>query len=385
MIKSHKVLFPITLSIILIILTVLLMVRININWKETPITIKNTLAMEATTEKNKDLQTIIHESQKNVVQIEATGQFSQKIGSGFLYNDKGDIITNAHVIEEADSITVKLANAKTYPAALVGSSKKNDVAVIRVPELSSQPPVDIDAQYNVELGNDIIALGSPLGFQNSVSLGIISGTDRTFNIDDYDYSDVYQISASIIQGNSGGPLIDRATGKVIAINAAGSEEGSIGFSIPISSVIEQVNKWSKEADSKDLIYDTSSPNKINPKEMKSDASYIANYFFDSLAIRDYLNAYALLGSDWQTKTNYQAFRQDYLYFVDLKVEEQSNTFNDKTKQVDLVYNVQTKVKKPNQEIKVEIYTFEFLIGKENDQLKILNGERKLAGTKEEDQ
>src|SRR5690625_6539757 len=136
-------------------------------------------------------------------------------GSGFLYNDKGDIITNAHVIEDANVIYVRTSNAHIYSAAVIGIGENTDIAVIRVPELAEQSFLSIEDEMSGEIGDEIIALGSPHGFQNTVTLGIISGSERNFSVDGYDYSNVYQISAQITHGNSGGPLIDRNTGNVI--------------------------------------------------------------------------------------------------------------------------------------------------------------------------
>src|SRR5690625_5204865 len=167
-------------------------------------------------------------------------------GSGFLYNDKGDIITNAHVIEDANVIYVRTSNAHIYSAAVIGIGEDTDIAVIRVPELADQSFLSTEKDSSGEIGDEIIALGSPHGFQNTVTLGIISGSERNFSVDGYDYNNVYQISAQITHGNSGGPLIHRNTGNVIGINSVGTNDGTIGFSIPILEVIDQIEQWSNE-------------------------------------------------------------------------------------------------------------------------------------------
>src|SRR5699024_8246507 len=100
----------------------------------------------------------------------------------------------------------------------------------------------------------IIAVGSPLGFHNTVTTGIISGVDRSFEINGYSYDNVYQISANITHGNSGGPLINAETGKVIGINSAGIEDSEIGFSIPIPAIIDNNTEWSTIISNAQLIF-----------------------------------------------------------------------------------------------------------------------------------
>ncbi|MBM7572199.1 S1C family serine protease [Aquibacillus albus] len=374
--KFKQIYLPVLLSALIITTGVGAMFLIHNNWVGNSIEVKNTLAAKITNQPNtKDLKTIIHESQKNVVQIEAEGNWSEKTGSGFLYNNKGDIITNAHVVKDADFITVKMANAQTYPAAIVGVGDSIDIAVIRVPQLASQTPFAIDKQYEAEIGNEIVALGSPLGFQNSVSLGIISGTNRTFTIDEFEYENVYQISAPITHGNSGGPLIDQTTGKVVAINSAGTDDGGIGFSIPITHVLEYVEEWSNEADNEELVYKSTNSQEIDTDQLEKDAEYIIHYFFDNLAIRDYLNAYAMLGSDWQTRTTYQAFREDYFYIVESEIIQITQTFLEQRNQVQLNVEVDTTIRQPNQETETKTYQYTFFVGYENDQLKIIDGVR----------
>src|SRR5690625_4626202 len=161
-------------------------------------------------------------------------------GSGFLYNDKGDIITNAHVIEDANVFYVRTSNAHIYSAAVIGIRENTDIAIIRDPELADQSFLSIVKEIIGEIGDEIIALASQNGVHNIVKIGIISGSERNFSVDGYDYSNVYQISAQITHGNSGGPLIHRNTGNVIGINSVGTKDGTIGFSITITEVIDQI-------------------------------------------------------------------------------------------------------------------------------------------------
>ncbi|WP_186577640.1 S1C family serine protease [Aquibacillus kalidii] len=370
MTKKHKYL-SILITFIIVVIGIVSLLFIHNHWAQKSISKKNTLVQKVTEPEGKDLKSIIFEAQKNVVQIEAGDNTSQKIGSGFLYNNKGDIITNAHVVKGAEFISVKLSNAQTFPAAIVGIGDKQDIAVIRVPQLSNQQPVQVSKKFQAEIGNEVVAVGSPLGFQNSVTLGIISGINRTFSIGDFNYENVYQISANITHGNSGGPLIDRTSGKVIAINSAGTEDGAIGFSIPISNAIDLVTSWSDEIDETKLEYKTPSSDTINPSQFKKDANYIVNYFFESLTIRDYINAYALLGSELQAKLTYQNFRKDYIHVVEHKISEQTVKYKEDSEQVEVSLAIDTSIRKNSTETTKERWNYTFIIGYENDQLKVL--------------
>src|SRR5690625_5642146 len=101
-------------------------------------------------------------------------------GSVFLYNNKGDIITNAHVIKDADFINIRTADAQSYPAAVVGIGDEVDIAVIRVPQLAGKEFLPIETESLAEIGDEVIDLGSPHGFQNTVTLGMIAGAERDF-------------------------------------------------------------------------------------------------------------------------------------------------------------------------------------------------------------
>lgn len=188
----------------------------------------------------KELKEIIQESQKKVVKIELT---NGSIGSGFLYNDKGDIVTNAHVVEGVKKVNVTTYNERMYNGVVIGISKNIDVAVVRVEGLQSTQPLKIQME-KAEIGDEVLALGSPLGLDNTVTNGIISGIDRDLDLPPYHYENLYQISAPIAPGNSGGPLLDSKTGKVLGINSAASDEGNIGFSIPITDVLSLIEGWS---------------------------------------------------------------------------------------------------------------------------------------------
>ena len=157
-------------------------------------------------------------------------------GSGFLISEDGHMITNAHVVDGADKITVSFGdNKKKYPAIIVGVDKKTDIAVIKIdPKGKDLSFLKMGNSKNVEVGEAVIAIGNPFYFKQSATKGIISGIGRKIG---GPYDDYFQIDALINPGNSGGPLLN-IDGNVIGVNAAiftkeGANSG-IGFSIPIN-------------------------------------------------------------------------------------------------------------------------------------------------------
>lgn len=171
----------------------------------------------------------------------------RRSGLRLLYNNKGDVITNAHVVEGSKEVTVRTLDHQEYQGIVIGIGEETDIAVVRVPDLVKIEPLPISST-KAEVGDEILALGSPLGFENTVTTGIISGLDRSFEIEPYIYTNLYQISAPITNGNSGGPLINAETGEVLGINSTVvKQEGGIGFSIPITSVLKQVQQWSESS------------------------------------------------------------------------------------------------------------------------------------------
>ncbi len=359
--------FSLLLTIAILLAGAVFLYRTYQQTFNTPLTAEPVVMYEPTNNRSQTLQQIIHEAQKNVVKISVETPVSTRVGSGFLYNNRGDIITNAHVIEEASVVEVTLSTTETYPAAIVGLSKEKDIAVLRVPQLINQRPMSLDTTPSIDIGTDILALGSPLGYQNSVSIGIISGTNRSFDIDGYSYDEVYQISSNITHGNSGGPLIDQTTGKVIGINSAGISDTDIGFSIPIKDVIDDVTDWSANTSNDALTFPSTIHNQLTSiEEYKEDSYYLVQYFIDSLAIHDYINAYALLGSSYQSDRDYTAFREHYISLKSIDLIEQQQASVEKDQWVFTVL-----VEEHRAEQQPETHTYSFKIGLENDQLKII--------------
>lgn len=158
---------------------------------------------------------------------------AQGLGSGFIVDASGVIVTNNHVIDKADRIVVVLSTGKEYEARLVGTDPKTDIAVLRVRAGEDLPTVPWGDSDAVEVGDWAIAIGNPFGFGGTVTAGIISARGRELNMGPYD--DFLQIDAPINKGNSGGPLFDQR-GRVIGVNTAiysprGGSVG-IGFAIP---------------------------------------------------------------------------------------------------------------------------------------------------------
>jgi serine protease DegQ len=154
-------------------------------------------------------------------------------GSGVIVDAKGYILTNNHVIENAQAITVRLSDSRKFPATLVGRDPKTDLAVLKVEASGHLPVADLGDSDRLRVGQWAIAIGNPFGLDRTVTVGIISATARN-HVGVATYENFIQTDASINPGNSGGPLLN-LDGKVIGINTAIVAAGQgIGFSIPIN-------------------------------------------------------------------------------------------------------------------------------------------------------
>jgi len=162
--------------------------------------------------------------------------FKQKsLGSGFVIDKQGSILTNNHVIEDADEIIVKLSDGSEHKAKVLGRDKKTDIALIRIDKALSVSPVVLGDSDRLEIGEWVMAIGNPFGLENTVTAGIVSAKGRHIGAGPYD--NFIQTDASINPGNSGGPLIN-LRGEVVGINSAiysrsGGNIG-IGFASPIN-------------------------------------------------------------------------------------------------------------------------------------------------------
>lgn len=160
-------------------------------------------------------------------------------GTGLIVSEDGYIVTNEHVVANAKSLTVFLADGRSFPATVVGAEKSTDLAVIKI-DATGLPTADFGDSDNVKIGQLAVAIGNPLGmeFSRTVTAGIISGVDRILNISQDSAIRLIQTDAVINPGNSGGPLVN-ARGEVIGLNSmklASSEVEGMGFAIPSNQV-----------------------------------------------------------------------------------------------------------------------------------------------------
>ena len=177
------------------------------------------------------------------------------LGSGLIYSNNGYVITNTHVVKNADKIFVTLTGGEKFEAELIGSDDLTDIALLKVDTNQLLPVSNLGDSNNLNIGQWVIALGNPLGlfdlsYQPTATIGIISGLNIDFGIKEnsYVYKDMIQTDASINEGNSGGPLIN-IFGEVIGINTfimtvSNIKQGSIGiaFSIPINRVKDIIHE-----------------------------------------------------------------------------------------------------------------------------------------------
>ncbi|MCJ7616631.1 MAG: DegQ family serine endoprotease, partial [Desulfobacterales bacterium] len=168
--------------------------------------------------------------------------FKQRsLGSGFIIDKEGYIVTNNHVVEDADKIKVKLKNGKEFDAEIVGRDPNTDIALIKIKSKNNLPVVKLGDSDALQVGQWVVAIGSPFGLEHTVTAGIVSAKGRIIGSGPYD--DFLQTDASINPGNSGGPLINMG-GEVIGINTAIIASGQgIGFAIPINhakKIIDQL-------------------------------------------------------------------------------------------------------------------------------------------------
>lgn len=333
------------------------------------------------------LKQIISTVGEKVVMIETA---DGSIGSGFLYNDRGDILTNAHVVAGYKDVTITMSDSDQMSGTVIGIGEETDVAVVRVPDLEGVEPLELKLNAEAEVGDEVLALGSPLGLQNTVTTGIVSGVDRTFDIAPYYYEGLYQISAPIAPGNSGGPLVDRRTGQVLGINSAVTDEGGIGFSIPVISIVDSAKSWSDSPmdvlPAPDYSYDDYGlptddygdeySDEYNDDYYGDDYGYddvpveateleyasedVLYAFYDAISLQDYKTAYNLLGAEWQAKQSYENFAAGYkdtLYvyldycigvengdgtvsvYVTIVADERTEDGSTATEYYDLVYQV----------------------------------------------
>jgi S1-C subfamily serine protease len=168
------------------------------------------------------------------------GQNVTALGSGFVYDTKGHIITNNHVVSKAKVFDVTFTDGNRYTASVAGKDPFSDLAVLKIIENLTRPlvPLGIANSSNLEIGDQVIAIGNPYGLDNTMTTGIVSQTGRLLpEYAGYSIPDVIQTDASINPGNSGGPLLN-IKGEVIGMNTAGLYSG-VGFAISSNTITRE--------------------------------------------------------------------------------------------------------------------------------------------------
>ncbi len=180
---------------------------------------------------------------KDFFQDKPRRQLRQKsLGSGFIISKEGFILTNHHVVSEADQITVRLSDRREFIGKVIGKNPERDLAMIKVVSRSGLPIALLGESRQIEVGAWAIAIGNPFGLDRTVTVGVISATGRN-HLGLPEQGEFLQTDASINFGNSGGPLLNVA-GEVIGINTAIIASGQgIGFAIPIDAVKEIIKDW----------------------------------------------------------------------------------------------------------------------------------------------
>jgi Do/DeqQ family serine protease len=180
----------------------------------------------------------------------STPQYSQALGSGFVWNKDGYIVTNNHVVNGANKIEVKFADGTTLTAKLIGTDPDSDLAVIKVDNPGfTLTPITLSGSTAVKVGQIAVAIGNPFGLENTMTTGIVSALGRTLPANEsntngasFSIPDIIQTDASINPGNSGGPLVDDQGGLIgvnTAIASSSNSNSGVGFAIP-STIVSRV-------------------------------------------------------------------------------------------------------------------------------------------------
>lgn len=182
-------------------------------------------------------------------------QTLQSLGSGFLVDPAGYIVTNQHVVERAADLKIEVTmnDGKTVPAHYVTGDDKKDLALIKIDAKDPLPFISLDEPSPNLLGQTVIVVGNALGYSSSISRGVLSGMKRDITIDEIEYKNLLQTDAAINPGNSGGPLIDLSA-RLVGVSSAkmaftpqGVPTQGVGFAIPAETVRDTVAEFKKTA------------------------------------------------------------------------------------------------------------------------------------------
>lgn len=183
-----------------------------------------------------DARDVVDKVGDAVVSIECDTPAGVSGGSGVIVNPDGYILTNAHVIDKAKKVRIKMTDEKQLSAKVVAKDNENDLAIIRI-NIRNLPVAVIGNAKNAKSGNSVVAIGSPKGLDHTVTSGIVSKSDRVINGRHY-----IQTDAALNEGNSGGPLLNE-NGEIIGINTMIHKNANqLGFAIPINTAYELLNK-----------------------------------------------------------------------------------------------------------------------------------------------
>jgi putative serine protease PepD len=200
------------------------------------------VASATTSSSEKTVGEIYKTASQGVVDLVVTTAQGQAEGSGFVVDAKGDIVTNAHVVDGATAVTVTFSDGTKAKGSVIGTDTASDLAVVRVSGVSASRlhPLTLGASDSVEVGDGVLAIGSPFGLSETLTTGIVSALNRTITSpSNATIGGAIQTDASINTGNSGGPLLNQ-DGEVIGVNAqiessSGGNVG-VGFAIPADTV-----------------------------------------------------------------------------------------------------------------------------------------------------
>jgi putative serine protease PepD len=234
-----------------------------------PTAVTSATTTSSTTSESTDVSAVVAKVMPSVVQVNVRLRNGEGIGSGVIVSSDGRILTNNHVVADAESVTVTLSDGRTVDAAVLGTDPSTDLALIQAQDVSGLTAATFGNSDDVKVGDEVIAIGSPGGLQGTVTTGIVSALDRTVTVSEsegqqspYPFTQqgqgsgttsykALQTDAAINQGNSGGPLFDTA-GQVVGINSAmyspvtgsNGSAGSvgIGFAIPGNQAQQVIDK-----------------------------------------------------------------------------------------------------------------------------------------------
>ena len=184
-------------------------------------------------------------------------QTLQSLGSGFIVDPAGYMVTNEHVVQRAADLKIEVTmnDGKTYSARYIAGDEKKDLALIKIEAKGDFPFMNLESISPNLLGQTVLVVGNALGYGSSISRGVLSGTKRDITIDETDYKDLLQTDAAINPGNSGGPVVD-LSGRLVGVSSAkmaftpqGVPTQGVGFAIPAETVRSSVAEFKKIAQS----------------------------------------------------------------------------------------------------------------------------------------